>query len=409
VSRQQSALLPRRVDRQVFSAILSALAAICLFITMLPAKAEANDEARGQREIVDVFVPEQDGYPAIRIPSLITTNHGTLLAFAEGRQGGDHSENDLIMKRSTDNGSTWSDVVLLNDQGKLSLNNPQAVVLQSGRILLMYQRSKLGEHKASDGYGPNSYFTFVQTSDDDGQTWAAPRDVSKQVKREKKVTSVAAGPGIGIVLQNGPHKGRIIMPFNQGPYNNWRVYAAYSDDDGQTWNMGDVAPGDGKGHANEVQMVELSDGRVMLNARTQGKGSTKHRKVAVSDNGGQTWSQLQMDQTLIEPTCQASILRYSWPSKGKSRIIFSNPASQTKRENGVLRISYDEGQSWPSQTDVYPGGFAYSCLTRMQDGRIGVLFERDNYKTISFVAISLSDLDSSESQNESSETDQENN
>ncbi|EKK03943.1 Exo-alpha-sialidase [Rhodopirellula baltica SH28] len=409
MSRQQSALLPRRVDRQVFSAILSAFAAIYLFIAVLPAIAEANDEARGQREIVDVFVPEQDGYPAIRIPSLITTNNGTLLAFAEGRQGGDHSENDLIMKRSTDNGSTWSDVVLLNDQGKLSLNNPQAVVLQSGRILLMYQRSKLGEHKASDGYGPNSYFTFVQTSDDDGQTWAAPRDVSKQVKREKKVTSVAAGPGIGIVLQNGPHKGRIIMPFNQGPYNNWRVYAAYSDDDGQTWNMGDVAPGDGKGHANEVQMVELSDGRVMLNARTQGKGSTKHRKVAVSDNGGQTWSQLQMDQTLIEPTCQASILRYSWPSKGKSRIIFSNPASQTKRENGVLRISYDEGQSWPSETNIYPGGFAYSCLTRMQDRRVGVLFERDNYKTISFVAISLSELESSKSQSGSSENDQENN
>lgn len=409
MSRQQSALPPRRVDRQVFFAILSAFAAICLFTTVLPAKAEANDEARGQREIVDVFIPEQDGYPAIRIPSLITTNNGTLLAFAEGRQGGDHSENDLIMKRSTDNGSTWSDVVLLNDQGKLSLNNPQAVVLQSGRILLMYQRSKLGEHKASDGYGPNSYFTFVQTSDDDGQTWAAPRDVSKQVKREKKVTSVAAGPGIGIVLQNGPHKGRIIMPFNQGPYNNWRVYAAYSDDDGQTWNMGDVAPGDGKGHANEVQMVELSDGRVMLNARTQGKGSTKHRKVAVSDDGGQTWSQLQIDQTLIEPTCQASILRYSWPSESKSRIIFANPASQTKRENGVLRISYDEGQSWPSQTDVYSGGFAYSCLTRMQDGRIGVLFERDNYKTISFVAISLSDLESSESQSGSSENDQENN
>lgn len=399
----------RRVSRPFVSEILSTFAASCFLVAMLPIDARAGDRATGNREIVDIFVPIQDGYPAIRIPSLVTTNDGTLLAFAEGRQGGDHSDNDMIMKRSTDNGSAWSDVVLMNDQGKLSLNNPQAVVLDSGRVLLMYQRSKLGEHNASDGYGPDSYFTFVQTSDDDGQTWSAPHDVSKQVKREKNVTSVAAGPGIGIILRNGSHKGRIIMPFNQGPYNDWRVYAAYSDDDGQTWNIGDVAPGDGKGHANEVQMVELADGRVMLNARTQGKGSTKHRKVAVSDDGGQTWSKLQIDQTLIEPTCQASILRYSWPSEGKSRILFANPASQTKRENGVLRVSYDEGQTWPDQTNIYAGGFAYSCLTRMQDGRIGVLLERDNYKTISFTAISLSELERSGSQNGSDATDKEEN
>ncbi|WP_047817051.1 sialidase family protein [Rhodopirellula islandica] len=343
--------------------------------------------------IVDVFVPQQDGYPAIRIPSIVTTQQGTLLAFAEGRQGGDHSENDLIMKRSTDNGATWSEVIVLNDQGKLSLNNPQAVVLASGRVLVMYQRSKLGERNASDGHGPDSFFTFIQTSDDDGLGWSEPRDVSKQVKREQDVTSVAAGPGIGIILHHGPRKGRIIMPFNQGPFNNWQVYAAYSDDNGHTWQMGDVAPGDGKGHGNEVQMVELSGGRVMLNARAQGAGSTKHRKIAISEDAGQTWSPLEIDEQLIDPTCQAAILRYSWPTEGTSRLLFSNPATQSKRENGVLRISYDEGQTWPKQVEVYPNGFAYSCLTRLQDERIGVLFERDGYKTISFTAIPLDALE----------------
>ncbi|WP_199169898.1 sialidase family protein [Rhodopirellula bahusiensis] len=361
------------------------------------------------REIVDVFVPNQDGYPAIRIPSIVTTHQGTLLAFAEGRQGGDHSENDLIMKRSTDNGSTWSDVVILNEQGQLSLNNPQAVVLESGRVLLMYQRSKLGEHKASDGYGPDSYFTFIQTSDDDGQSWSDPRDVSEQVKRELIVTSVAAGPGIGIVLNHGPKKGRILMPMNQGPFNNWRVYAAYSDDHGTTWHIGDVAPGDGKGHGNEVQMVELSDGRVMLNARTQGKGSTKNRKIAISNDGGQSWSPLRIDEALIDPTCQAAILRYSWPSEGKSRIVFSNPASETKRENGVLRLSYDEGVSWPNEVTIYREGFAYSCLTRLQNDRIGVLFERDGYKAISFTAIGLDELESFASVSPSSSDDKETN
>ncbi|MFG0266047.1 MAG: exo-alpha-sialidase [Rhodopirellula sp. JB055] len=366
----------------------------CFFATSSTSNAATdNANAAGQPTIVDVFVPNQDGYPAIRIPSVVTTRKGTLLAFAEGRQGGDHSQNDLIMKRSLDNGHTWSEVMVLNDQGDLSLNNPQAVVLDSGKILLMYQRSKLGEHKASDGYGPDSFFTFIQTSDDDGQSWSEPRNVSRQVKREKGVTSVAAGPGIGIVLQHGPRKGRIIMPFNQGPFNNWRVYAVYSDDDGQTWHMGDVAPGDGKGHGNEVQMVELSDGRVMLNARSQGPGATKQRKIAISDDAGQTWSKLAIDEQLIGPTCQAAILRYSWPSEGKSRILFSNPSSQSRRDHGMLRISYDEGKTWPNQVSIYPDGFAYSCLTRMDDDRIGVLFERDGYKTISFTAIPLSALE----------------
>ncbi|QDT05639.1 Sialidase precursor [Rubripirellula lacrimiformis] len=340
-------------------------------------------------ELVDVFVPVQDGYPAIRIPALVTAKDGTLLAFAEGRQGGDHSENDIVLKRSTDGGATWGKLQIVHEQGTLALNNPQAVVLDSGRIILMYQRSKLGERNAATGFGPDAYFTFTQTSDDHGLTWSEPVDVSVQVKRGKVVTSVSSGPGIGIVLQQGKHRGRIVMPFNQGPYGDWRVYAVYSDDDGITWQMGDVADGDGKGHGNEVQMVELADGRLMLNARTQGAGGTKHRKIAHSEDGGQTWSPLKTDSTLIGPVCQASILRYSWPDSGTSVILFANPASHTGRENGLLRVSKDEGQTWSDVQTIYPGAFAYCCLTKMTDGRVGVLFERDGYRTISFTAIRL--------------------
>ena len=94
---------------------------------------------------VNVFVPKEDGYPAIRIPSIVCTNPGTLLAFAEGRQSGDHSKNDIILKRSEDDGQTWNKVQLIHDAGERSLNNPQAVVLDSGRILLMYQENRLGE------------------------------------------------------------------------------------------------------------------------------------------------------------------------------------------------------------------------------------------------------------------------
>lgn len=358
-----------------------------------PAGAVAADSTNAAETIVDVFVPGRDGYPAIRIPSIVTTAAGTLLAFAEGRQGGDHSQNDIILKRSRDGGQHWGELQIVHEAGELALNNPQAVVLDSGRILLMYQRSKLGEHRAKPGYGPDSYFTFVQHSDDDGKTWSSPLDVSASVKREQYVTSVAAGPGIGIVLRHGDHRGRILMPMNQGPYGDWRVYSAISDDDGQTWRYGECAPEDGSGHGNEVQMVERSDGSVLLNARTQG-GGTGHRKTAVSRDGGETWTQLQDDPTLIEPVCQASILRYSWPDNGdsgasRSRILFLNPASKKARVNGVLRLSYDEGETWSLSKTVYAGPFAYSCLTKLDDGQIGMLFERDNYDTISFVSVPL--------------------
>ena len=358
---------------------------LCVFLCLAGSVIAQEKETR----ITDVFVPRSDGYPAIRIPSLITTKAGTLLAFAEGRQGGDHSQNDIIFKRSEDLGETWSDVQVVKESGKLSLNNPQAVVLDSGRVLLMYQQSKLGEFKAKPGFGEDAYVTFTQFSDDDGETWSDPVDVTRQTKRPKHVTSVASGPGVGIVLRRGKHKGRILMPFNQGPFGDWRVYAAYSDDGGESWAMGEVPEEDGKGHANEVQFVELSDGSVMLNARSQGKGNTKHRKIAISEDGGVTWSKLEDDPTLIEPTCQASILRYSWPEDGKSRIVFCNPATQKSRSNGVLRVSEDEGKTWGWSKEIYAGGFAYSCLSKMSDGKVGVLFEKDGYKTISFAVVEI--------------------
>ena len=242
----------------------------------------------------------------------------------------------------------------------------------------MYQQSKLGEFKAKPGFGPNAYRTFNQFSEDDGKTWSQPIDVSRQTKRSEKVTSVASGPGIGIVLRNPKFKGRIVMPFNQGPFGIWKVYAAYSDDNGRSWKIGETAPDNGRGYGNEVQMVELSDGRLMLNARSQGKAAAKVRKTAFSDDGGNTWTRLKDDLNLIDPTCQASLLRYSWAENGDaSRVLFCNPASRNSRTNGTLRMSLDEGKTWTHQKTIYRGGFAYSCLTRLADGKIGVLFERD--------------------------------
>src|SRR5947209_1938475 len=170
----------------------------------------------------DVFVGGQDGYPAYRIPALITTKSGSLLAFCEGRASlRDHAENDIVMKRSTDAGKTWGALQLIDDDGTNALNNPTVVVLrESGRIILMYQRYAKGfdEHRAEPGLdGPRVCRTFVTHSDNDGLGWSPRVEVTAQVKRPTEVTSTASGPGIGIQLRRGKQVGRILMPFNQGP------------------------------------------------------------------------------------------------------------------------------------------------------------------------------------------------
>lgn len=344
--------------------------------------------------IGDVFVNGQEGYPAYRIPALITTPRGALLAFAEGRANlRDHAENDIVLKRSTDNGRTWSALHVVHEDGTHSLGNPTAVsVRETGRVLMMYQRYAKGfdEHKAEPGLdGPRVCRTLIQHSDDDGITWSKPAEITAQVKRPTEVTSTATGPGIGIQLARGKHAGRILMPFNQGPFGKWKVYSVLSDDGGKSWRYGETAAEGAAGHANEVQFVELADGSVLLNARNQG-GGLKQRKTALSRDGGETWSTTQHDATLIEPTCQASILRH--PGGGdpaEDVLLFSNPGTQTGRTNGVVRLSRDDGKTWPASRVLFPGGFAYSCLASLPDGALGCLFERDGYQAIAFARFTV--------------------
>lgn len=343
--------------------------------------------------LVDVFVGGQDGYPAYRIPALITTKRGTLLGFAEGRASlRDHAENDIVLKRSVDGGRTWEPLQVVDEDGSNALNNPTAVVVrETGRVLLMYQRYAKGfdEHKAEPGHdGPRICRTFITHSDDDGVTWSEPLDVTGQVKRPTEVTSTATGPGIGIQLVRGRHGGRILMPFNQGPHGKWQVYAAFSDDGGKSWRYGETAKEGTRGYANEVQFVELLDGSLMLNARNQ--GGDKLRKLAISRDGGQTWSATQTDATLIEPVCQASLLRHPGTGDPKKDVfIFSNPASQTARTNGTIRLSRHEGKTWPIWRVLYAGSFGYSCLGSLPDGSVGCLFERDGSKRISFARFTV--------------------
>ena len=242
---------------------------------------------------VDVFDSGTAGYASIRIPAIVRTGAGTLLAFAEGRvRPADQAENKIVLKRSGDDGKSWSALQVIAERGRDSLNNPCAVVeATSGRVLLMYQSYPFGvleRGKLREGWVAEPYVhSRLIASDDDGKSWTPPQDVTPSVKHPKTATTVASGPGIGIQLKSGPHAGRLLVPFNEGPPGRWQVYATFSDDGGKTWACGENAPGaivrDAKGRevsvVNEVQMVELADGAVRLNSRHG--GGTPFRTTAV--------------------------------------------------------------------------------------------------------------------------------
>jgi len=168
----------------------------------------------------------------------------------------------------------------------------------------------------------------------------------------------------------------------------------YSDDHGKSWQLG----GSVSGGCNECQVVELADGRLMLNMRMQENGQGK-RGVATSRDGGVTWSELKLDPVLIEPVCQASLLRYTLASTGgKNRLLFSNPASapapgqsRGDRVKMTVRLSHDEGRTWPVSKCLHDGPSAYSCLAALPDGDIGCLYEggKTRYGEIVFARFSL--------------------
>ena len=364
---------------------LAQAAAVIVTITMLAGTADLA--------LTDVFVGGAGGHAVYRIPSIIRTTSGRLLAFAEARGSqSDNGSNDLVVRSSDDAGTSWGAMRTVCDEPGRSLNNPCAVNLTSGphagRVLLMFQSypTGKGEGSVATGFdGPDTCRTLVMHSDDRGETWSTPRDVSRQVKRPAPVTSVATGPGIGIQLVSGSHAGRVVMPFNEGPAGKWRVYAAYSDDGGDEWKLGEPAPEDKAGHGNEVQMAERADGSLLLVARQFGGGG--RRKSAVSTDGGASWSTLQAVPDLVDPSCMGGLIATS--SVGAPCLVCTGPASATDRTNGQAWISTDGGATWPRALPIYPGSFAYSVPVVLSDSRVGILFESDSTSKISFITLEL--------------------
>jgi sialidase-1 len=356
-----------------------------------------------------LFEKGAGGYHTYRIPSLITTPAGTVLAFCEGRKegGGDTGNIDLLMKRSTDNGASWSETQLVWDDGENVCGNPCPVVdTVTGTIFLVMTWNRGDDHE-SDIIHKTSQDTrrvYVTQSTDEGQTWSQPREITSSAK-QPEWGWYATGPGVGIQIKHGQYRGRLVIPANHsyddpdgdlrgGPFE-YGAHVIYSDDQGETWKLGGVI----RPKMNESQIFEAADGKGTLVMNMRSYLGRNRRAQAISHDGGLSWTSPEDVPDLLEPVCQASVVRYSWPNTGqRSILLFSNPAS-VSRVNMTVKMSYDEGESWPVSRSLYEGPSAYSSLTGLPNGKVGCLYERGEENAYETIRLAIFDLEWLQSSN----------
>lgn len=332
--------------------------------------------------LTDLYVSGTNGYDTYRIPSLLVTHEGTLLAFCEGRKSGrgDSGDIDLLVKRSQNGGDSWSRQQIVWDDGANTCGNPCPVVdEQTGTIWLTmtWNHGQDKESQIMQNTGKDTRRVFITHSTDDGMAWSDPREITETTKRPEW-RWYATGPGVGIQLQHGPWRGRLVIPCDHSVVSpedptGYNSHVIFSDDHGQSWQLGGAI----RPAVNECQVVELADATLLMNMRNYDRSATT-RAIATSRDGGMTWSEVRHDPALVEPICQASLVRYdSWPEGGQDCLLFSNPAhGQTGvRRDMTVRMSRDGGRTWPVERLLWPGPAAYSCLATLPDGQIACFFE----------------------------------
>jgi len=378
-----------------------------LFIVMLSLQLTAQQTA------IPVFISGNEGHKSYRIPAIISLPNDELLAFAEGRvnSSSDFGDVNIVLKRSSDQGKTWSPLSTIVDYDQLQAGNPAPVVdlldpnFPKGRIFLFYNTGNNHEGEVRKGNGIRE--VWYKTSVDGGKTWSESDNITLLVHKPNQPKSnptysftedwrhYANTPGHALQLNSEPYKGRIYIAANHSegssskPNEDYFAHGFYTDDHGKTFKLSENVnlPG-----SNESSAAELSDGGLMLNARNQ-KGDIRSRIVAISKNGGQTWDSIYFDPQLPDPVCEGTILNIG-KKKGKNVLAFCNAADTKARNNLTLRISYDEGKTWALSfpIDKNPENkksafTAYSDIVRLSKNKIGVLYERDNYSQIVFMPV----------------------
>ena len=349
-----------------------------------------NDEpqlAGGLIRIHDLFNTSMNPEVACyRIPALVTATNGDLVAAIDERVPScqdlrGNRDINIVIRRSQDHGRSWSEIERIVDfpMGR-SASDPSMIVDRVTReIILFYNFMDLDREK-------DIYYLHVIKSSDHGKSWSEPEDITKQISKDewhKDFKFITSGRGIQTSTGKLLH---CMVNLDHG------LHLFGSDNHGKTWNLIDtpIKPG------NESKVVELEDGSWMVNSRANGRGV---RYVHVSTDQGKSW-ETRPDTGLIDPGCNGSIIRYTSTKDGfkKNRLLFSNLKSNKGRQNLTVRLSYDEGKTWTEGKTIYPGSAAYSSLTVLENGEIGLFFEKDNYTENLFVSFSLEWLTDGEDQ-----------
>lgn len=358
---------------------------VCIKATEVDGKEVVND-GEASREILlarkNLFRAEIDGAVAYRIPVLTTAWDGSLVAITDNRKYSTSDipqDIDIVVRRSTDNGKTWSEPVTMAKGTGYQQGFGDACIVKTNtenELLCMF----IGGQGLGASTPHERIKTYVSRSQDNGQTWSTPEDISSQIfagERSNWYASFCAA-GNGLKTRNGILMFVAAMRHNSSStlYN----HVVYSNDNGETWNVSNCAMMGG----DESKVVELNDGRILMSIRHQGGGE---RFYTISDNVPTkdepvSWTQKNTSTCdswadMIEPACNGDIVRYTSTIDGfdKDRILHTVPNDRSTRQNVSMFISYDEGKTWSIKKTLCKALSAYSSIAILNDGTIGVYLE----------------------------------
>ena len=352
-----------------------------------------------------------DGVHTYRIPGLVTTNNGTLIAVYDIRRNSStdlQGDIDVGMSRSVNGGQSWEPMKVIMDLGNWGglseeengIGDPSVLVDKKTNTIWVAgiwahgHKNRRNWTESKPGLNPSqtSQLMLVKSTND-GKTWSDLFNITSQIKKEEWPL-LLQGPGKGITLSDGT----LVFPAQYKddahiPYST----IIWSKDHGLTWDIGTGA----KSNTTESQVIELDNGNLMLNMRDnrnrEDKSDLNGRSVAISSDLGKTWVENNKSKgVLIEPVCMASIIKDEFEINNtiQKLVLFSNPASKYQRRNISIRLSFDDGQTWPDKyTTLLDEGIGrgYSCMTKVDEQHIGILYESSRADLV-FQLINIEDV-----------------
>ena len=385
------------------------LLALCLLA--LPLSAIAAQPFLEKSELFKVG--KENDYTLYHIPGIVVTSKGTVLAYCEARKGGggDWAQIDVLLRRSTDSGKSFDAPRLIAHRGDPVERNPLVVARKLGKATDQTVNNPVAIVDSNGSvhflYCIEYAHCFYMRSDDDGLTFSKPVDITpafEKFRPEYAWTVLATGPNHGIQLKNG----RLVVPvwLSTGTGGNGHrpsvTSVIYSDDHGAAWQRGDIAVPHTTEfvNPNETVVVQLADGRTLLNVRNESKNN--RRIVVTSPDGATGWSKPRFDESLKEPICMAAIIRVSEkPAADKNRIVFVNPDNLERadkkeapgknrdRKNLSAKLSYDEGETWAVTKVIDPDWSGYSDIAVAHDGTLLSFYGRGEKSGFAFDNLTL--------------------